>query len=90
MCASYEDMDIVWEGERDSERGIDRKTNQVVVEVDPKYYRPAEVDLLVGDASRAKEVLNWSPKVKVEELVEIMMKYDLYEAELRNKYAKIV
>lgn len=90
MCAAYVDMDIVWEGEGDTERGIDRKTNKVVIQVDPKYYRPAEVDLLVGDASRAKEVLGWSSKVTVEELVDIMMKNDLHEAELQNKYANIV
>ena len=90
MCAAYVDMDIVWEGEGDSEIGIDRKTGKTVVMVDPKYYRPAEVDLLVGDASRAKELLGWEPQVKVEELVEIMMKHDLREAELKLKYENLV
>ena len=90
MCAQYIDMDMVWEGEGEQEKGIDRKTGKVVVRVDPKYYRPAEVDLLVGDASRAKELLGWEPKIQVEELVQIMMQHDLREAEQKAKYENFV
>lgn len=55
----------------------DLKVGDVIVEIDPKYYRPTEVDLLIGDASKAKKELGWEPKVKFEELVKIMIKADL-------------
>lgn len=90
MCGACVDMQIEWEGEGDNEKGIDRKTGNVVVEVDPKYYRPAEVELLVGDASRAKEALGWEAKVQIEELVQIMMNHDLREAEQKAKYESLV
>jgi GDPmannose 4,6-dehydratase len=68
---------IVWEGKEDNEIGRDKKTGKVIVEVDPKFYRPAEVELLLGDPTKAKKKLGWVPKVRFEELVEIMMKADL-------------
>jgi GDPmannose 4,6-dehydratase len=70
-------FDIAWEGEGDKECGRDRKTGKVIVEVDPKFYRPAEVEQLLGDPTKARTKLGWTPKVKFEELVEIMMKADL-------------
>jgi GDPmannose 4,6-dehydratase len=70
-------FDIKWEGERDSELGRDRTTGTVIVQVDPAYYRPAEVDLLLGNPSKAKVKLGWEPKVKFAELVELMMRADL-------------
>ena len=66
-----------WEGEGVTEKGIDRKTGNTIVEVDPRYFRPTEVDILMGDPSKAKEKINWEPKVKFEELVEIMVKADI-------------
>ena len=69
--------EIVWEGEGDNEMGRDRKSGKVIVEVDPKFYRPAEVELLLGNPAKAKAKLGWKPKVKFEQLVEIMMKADL-------------
>jgi GDPmannose 4,6-dehydratase len=68
---------LAWEGKGQDERGIDRSTGKVLVEVDPKYFRPAEVDLLIGDISKAKQKLGWQPKVTFRELIEIMMKYDM-------------
>jgi GDPmannose 4,6-dehydratase len=69
--------DIVWEGTADAEKGRDRKTGRLLVEVDPKFYRPAEVELLLGNPSKAMSKLGWKPKVKFGELVGMMMRADL-------------
>ncbi len=66
------DMPLDWEGQGVDEVGRDRKTGDVRVVVDPGYFRPTEVDLLIGDASRAREELGWEPKTRFEELVRIM------------------
>ena len=71
---------FVWEGEADREIGRDAKTGNVVIQVDPRFYRPTEVELLIGDPTKAKEKLGWVPEVKFEQLVELMMVADL-EAE---------
>jgi GDPmannose 4,6-dehydratase len=70
-------VEIEWRGEDADERGYDKKTGILRVEVNPKYFRPTEVDLLIGDASKAKEKLGWKAKTTLEELVHIMVKYDL-------------
>src|SRR6056297_1720932 len=70
-------VDIEWQGEGVDEKGIDKDTGKVLVEVDPKYFRPTEVDLLIGDPSKAKEELGWEPKVKFKELVQLMVQSDL-------------
>lgn len=70
------DMKLKWTGKDENERGIDKKTGKVLVEVDARYYRPTEVELLRGDYSKAKRKLGWEPKVKFEELVKIMAKAD--------------
>ncbi len=77
------DFDVVWTGKRVNEKGIDKKTDKVLIEVDPRYFRPTEVDILVGDATKAKNVLDWKPRVKFNELVKIMVKAD-YE-KIRKK-----
>ena len=67
-----------WEGEGVNEKGIDTLTGRVLVEVDPKYFRPTEVELLRGDPSKAKRLLGWNPtKTSFEELVRIMVKHDM-------------
>lgn len=71
------DIDISWKGSGVDEVGYDNKTDQVLVTIDPYYFRPTEVDILIGDATKAKQKLNWEAKVKFEELVEIMMDYEL-------------
>jgi GDPmannose 4,6-dehydratase len=76
-AADIAGYDIAWEGEGDQEKGRDRKSGAVVVEVDPKFYRPAEVDLLLGDPTKARTKLGWEPKVTFAGLVEMMMKADL-------------
>ena len=71
-------IDLRWEGEGVEERGIDITTGRVLVEVDPKYFRPAEVETLLGDPTKAKELLGWNPsKTSFEELVRIMVRYDV-------------
>lgn len=79
-AARHIDLDIVWEGKDADEKGYDRKSGKLIVEIDPRYFRPAEVELLIGDATKAKEKLGWEAKVGIDELVEIMMKHDIVEA----------
>ena len=69
-------IDIEFRGEDVEEEGIDTKTGKPIVKIDPRYFRPAEVDLLLGDATKAKEKLGWEPKVKFDDLVKIMTKAD--------------
>jgi GDPmannose 4,6-dehydratase len=74
---SHVGVEIEWQGEGIDEKGIDKNTSKVLVEVDPKYFRPTEVDLLIGDPSKAKEELGWEPEVKFKELVQLMVQSDL-------------
>ena len=74
-AAPYFGMNIVWMGKGLDEVGIDANTNRAVIRVDPKYFRPAEVETLLGDASKAKEKLGWEPKISFKELVEDMCIY---------------
>ena len=71
-------MDIAWKGEGVSEKGVDKKTGRVLIEVDPNYFRPTEVDFLLGDPSKAVKKLGWDPgKTPFEKLVKIMVEHDL-------------
>jgi GDPmannose 4,6-dehydratase len=72
---------LAWEGEGVEEKALDARTGRVLVEVDPNYFRPTEVDRLLGDASKAREVLNWQPRVSFEDLIQRMVVADLREAE---------
>ena len=72
-------MDLAWEGEGVDEKGINKKTNTCVICVDPKFFRPAEVDLLLGDASKAENDLGWKRTVDFKSLVEMMTSSD-YDA----------
>jgi GDPmannose 4,6-dehydratase len=74
-AASYFGMKIVWMGEAVDEIGYDLNTKKIVIRVDPKYFRPAEVETLLGDASKAKEKLGWEPKISFKQLVEDMCVY---------------
>lgn len=78
-------ISIEWKGEGVDEKGYNKATGQPVVEIDEKYFRPAEVDLLVGDATKAKKILGWEPKRNVEQLCKEMMASDL-ELFKRDKY----
>ncbi len=79
-------MDIVWKGKGLKEKGIDKKTGKTIIEIDSKYFRPAEVDILKGDYSKARKKLGWKPEVKFKKLVEIMTKAD-FEKEKAEKHS---
>ena len=71
--------DLIWEGKDIAEKGIDKNTGKVIIEIDPKYFRPTEVDELIGNAAKAKQNLGWETKTDLDELVKIMMDYDKKE-----------
>jgi GDPmannose 4,6-dehydratase len=73
----YVNIDIEWIGEDIYEKGIDKNTGKIIVEIDPKYFRPSEVNMLLGDAKKIKNELGWEPKIKFKNLVKIMMEHDL-------------
>lgn len=77
LALRYAGIDIVWDGKGLEEKGVDRKTGKTLVEVSSEFFRPAEVDVLIGDPSKAKEKLGWSHKIRFEELVKIMVEKDL-------------
>ncbi|MCG8577855.1 MAG: GDP-mannose 4,6-dehydratase [Flavobacteriales bacterium] len=79
------DIDVVWEGEGVDEKGRDAKTGEILVEVDEKYFRPTEVDLLLGDPSKAKKELGWQHKYSFDELVKEMVEADMKLFQ-RDKY----
>lgn len=72
------DIDIHWEGEGLLEKGVDKSTGRILISVDEKYFRPAEVEFLQGDATKAKHQLEWNPVTTLPELVSIMVNYDLH------------
>lgn len=78
------DFNIAWKGRGIKEKGVDKKTGKTIIKIDSRYFRPSEVDTLLGDYSKAKKRLGWEPKVKFNELVEIMTKAD-YDAESKVK-----
>jgi GDPmannose 4,6-dehydratase len=77
MAFEQVDIKLEWQGMGVEEKGIDIVTGKILVQIDPKYFRPAEVDLLIGDASKAKKILGWEAKTTVEELVKEMVDSDL-------------
>ena len=83
-------IELRWEGEGVDEKGIDVKTGKVLVEVDPKYFRPAEVDQLLGDPTKARTQLGWNPqKTSFEELVRIMVEHDMQKVRKLYMRSKI-
>jgi len=73
---NFLDINIEWQGVGIDEVGVNPDNGKVIVEINPRYFRPTEVDVLIGDNKKAKEELGWKPKVKFEELVEIMVESD--------------
>ena len=73
-------IEIEWQGEGVNEKGMDKATGRVLVEVDPRYFRPTEVELLLGDATKAQEKLGWKPKTTLQELCAMMVKDDMEAA----------
>ncbi|MDI6883494.1 MAG: GDP-mannose 4,6-dehydratase [Patescibacteria group bacterium] len=73
-------INLEWQGEGLQEKGIDKKTGKVLVEIDRRYFRPTEVESLCGDSTKARQKLGWVPEITFEELVKEMVQYDLGEA----------
>ena len=73
IAAIYYDYKISWEGKDADSKGYDSKTGKLIIEVDPQFFRPTEVDLLVGDSTKARTVLNWNPKHNLESLIQDMI-----------------
>lgn len=77
VAAKILDFDLLWQGQGLNEKGLDKNTGQTIIAIDEKYFRPAEVDLLLGDPTKAKEKLGWQPKTKFKDLVKIMIDAEL-------------
>jgi GDPmannose 4,6-dehydratase len=77
MAFKAVDIDIAWKGEQEKETGIDKKTGKTLVRVNSKYYRPCEVEILIGDPQKAKTLLGWEPKTSLEELGSMMVEADI-------------
>ena len=78
-------FDITWRGSGTDEVGFDKNTNRVLVEVNPSFFRPTEVDTLIGDSSKAQKILNWHAKTPFKELVHLMVESDLRKSGLDPK-----
>lgn len=81
------DIDLIWQGEGVEEKGVDKKTGKEIIEIDQRYFRPAEVDILLGDYSKINKKLGWKPKTSFKELVSMMVRNDL---EQESKNAKVL
>ncbi len=87
LAAKEIEIGIRWEGEGVDEKGYDIETGKCIVCIDPRYFRPAEVETLLGDASKAKNKLGWTPKITFNELVSEMMREDMRDAQ-RDELSK--
>lgn len=74
------DLNIEWQGSGIDETGINTETGKCIIRIDPRYFRPTEVETLLGDSSRARKILGWAPKISFDELVEEMARADLEDA----------
>ena len=87
MAFKEVDIEIRWEGKGVDEKGIDSKSGKVLVEVDPSYFRPTEVESLLGDPTKAKKKLGWKPKISFSDMVAEMVREDIQEAK-KDEYCK--
>ena len=76
-AANSLDIEIIWEGQGINEKGYNKSTGECLIKVDPRYFRPTEVETLLGDSSKAKQLLNWEPEITFNELVDEMIKVDM-------------
>ena len=82
MAARAAGYDLAWQGSAEQEVAVDKKTGKTLVRVNPKFYRPAEVELLIGNAEKAKRELGWEPKTTLEQLCQMMVEADIRRNEL--------
>ena len=87
QAAAHFGFDLVWKGSGLKEKGVDRTTGKTLIKIDPIYFRPAEVNLLLGDAGKARKILGWKPTVSFEHLVGEMCKHDLEEESQAVRYS---
>lgn len=87
-CCRLLGIDLAWKGKGLEEIGYDKKTKKTLIRIDPKYFRPAEVDVLLGDPSKARQILKWGPKTKFHGLVRVMLEHDLENEGLEIKLKK--
>ena len=80
LAAKELNIDITFKGKGADEKGYNKKTGDLIVAVDPEYFRPTEVETLLGDPTKAKEKLGWTPKITLKELISEMVQHDLTEA----------
>jgi len=85
LASKHLGFDIEWVGSGIAEKGYDKNTGQLLVEIDPKYFRPAEVDLLLGNPAKAKEKLGWEAKVKFKDLIKEIVESDLEQYKKTGK-----
>jgi GDPmannose 4,6-dehydratase len=84
VAFQHADMELEWRGSGELEQGIEKKTGKIRVQVDPRYFRPTEVELLIGNASKAKMILGWESKIKFDSLVKLMVSRDLEKVQRRG------
>ncbi len=89
-AARHLGMEIEWSGQGLEEKGIDRKTGKIIIEVDPIYFRPSEVKFLQGDSSKARKILGWKPKTTFKDLARLMVEADLELAEREVKLGESI
>jgi len=90
LSFKYLGIEIEWTGYGVDEKGVNKSTGEVIVEVDPKFFRPAEVDQLLGDPTKSRTLLGWNPtKTSFEELVEIMVKHDIKKVEKEDRIKRM-
>lgn len=80
------DIELEWAGHEVNEQGLDRRTGKTLVKVDPKFYRPAEVDLLIGDSSKAFKEMGWQAKTSLDELCDMMVKADIQRNQVDRSF----
>ena len=84
LTAKILEIDLIWEGKGSETKGINGKNGNVIIEMDKTFYRPADVDYLIGNAKKANTELNWFSKTNFEQLIEIMVKFEVNF--IKNKY----
>ncbi|MGF6645847.1 GDP-mannose 4,6-dehydratase [Paraburkholderia sp. GAS82] len=86
MAGRAAGFDIAWQGQDDKEAGIDSKSGKTIVRINPKFHRPAEVDLLIGDPAKARKELGWEPKTTLEQLCQMMVEADIRRNEAGTSF----
>ena len=79
-------FNVIWKGKKSKEVGVDKRTNKILVKIDPNFYRPSDIHNLLGDSSKAKKILKWKPKTSIKKLIKVMIKEELLLIEQNKLY----